>query len=91
MYQYSTYYPLAQSKTYIETEDKAVTILRKAVAMTNQWRAKEGKFQVNRYELENAQRLLKIIPDEMGGYPNFLGDSKELTTDNLEKAQNSSY
>lgn len=84
-YQYSTYYPLAESKTYLEDKLEAVDILMQCVDMTNEYRKKRGLSKLTLSEIENGQRMLKIDNDLNPKWQSILGNEKAPTIENLKR------
>ena len=85
MYQYTTHYPLAMSKVYVNNIDNLLKHLKKCVGVTNDYRKKNGQNAITFEEIEMGQKVLKLDMDKNPGVMRFLGAPVKITTKNLEK------
>lgn len=84
MYQFSTFIPLAGSKTYFKTIPECKKQLARCVKMTNAWRKKQEKPYLSVDEIVIGCRLLKLDMDKPDPQE-YLGKCKDLSVDNLIK------
>lgn len=85
MFQYTTFLPLASSKSYFASINDCRKQLIKVIQKTNEYRSDKNEHRLSREEIENGQRLLKIDASENAQVMSVLGPEKEISLVQLER------
>jgi len=85
MYQYTTCYPLASSKTYVENKKDCVSVLSKVIVATNEWRRNKGIRLLREGDIESGQRMLFIDPCKNECVMDLLGPARGISLKRLDE------
>lgn len=83
-YQFSTSYPLAVCKFYIDDIKKCLPILEKCIEITDEWRVKKRKKLLTNQEILSGVSILRLDDRENPKIMNLVGPEREISTKNLK-------
>lgn len=83
MYQYTTHYPLCDTKVYVESVKDCVKYFVNCVRFTQDYRKKKGMSKLHWGDIESAHRLISIDENEVD-HKRVMGSEKENSTEHYD-------